>query len=212
MLRKLLTFAILLLISLMPVKLLLCQVIPTGEFVKVRPTDPPVPGSVTLVLSGAVLSQCLRVGPTTVVQSGDTITLRVQIIRDITACSPPDGFCSLFLLGIPCLYSTEAPVTGLPPGTYTFVGIGLDETDTTFTIFDNGMLDSCEPCTVGDANADSSVNIADVTTMIQRIFNSGPPLLCPLDTDANGDGAFNISDVTTMISHIFGDGVLVSCP
>ncbi len=65
----------------------------------------------------------------------------------------------------------------------------------------------------GDANADGSMNIADVTFLIARIFNFGqaPCSVAGLG-DPNCDGKVNIADVTFLITHIFIGGPAPCCP
>ncbi len=58
----------------------------------------------------------------------------------------------------------------------------------------------------GDANSDFSMNIADVTFGISRIFSGGPAPVCLDGADCNGDGSYNIADVTYGISRIFASG------
>ena len=52
----------------------------------------------------------------------------------------------------------------------------------------------------GDVNADGSVNIADVNTLIQVILSGGNAGDC----DVNGDGTVNITDVNAVINLIIG--------
>ncbi|MCH7878957.1 MAG: dockerin type I repeat-containing protein, partial [candidate division Zixibacteria bacterium] len=59
----------------------------------------------------------------------------------------------------------------------------------------------------GDANGDNSVNIADVTYMIARIFAGGAAPICNDAADANGDNSNNIADLTYMIARIFAGGL-----
>ncbi len=67
---------------------------------------------------------------------------------------------------------------------------------------------TCAPCCsfAGDANNDSSTNIADVTFLIGRIFSAGPAPFCADAADANGDNMVNIADATTLIARIFSSG------
>ncbi len=58
----------------------------------------------------------------------------------------------------------------------------------------------------GDSNSDFTMNIADVTFDIARIFSGGPGPLCQDQADANGDNSFNIADVTFLIARIFSGG------
>ena len=69
-----------------------------------------------------------------------------------------------------------------------------------------------ERCNVpGDANNSGSVNIADVTFLIARIFAGGAaPPSCE-EGDANGSGSVNIADVTFLIARIFAGGAPPIC-
>ncbi len=60
--------------------------------------------------------------------------------------------------------------------------------------------------TAGDADHNGTMNIADVTFEISRIFSGGPPPVCADEADANGDNKFNIADVTFLIARIFSGG------
>lgn len=74
--------------------------------------------------------------------------------------------------------------------------------------------DPCSCCTVasaGDANSDSSVNVADVTYLIARIFAGGPAPECQDKADADGNNKVNIADVTFLISRIFAAGAAPVC-
>ena len=50
----------------------------------------------------------------------------------------------------------------------------------------------------GDVNHDRSINITDVTALIDYLLNSSNPC-CEICADVNGDEAVNISDVTALI-------------
>jgi Metallo-peptidase family M12/Dockerin type I domain len=84
-----------------------------------------------------------------------------------------------------------------------------------FDIDADGVLDACTGvgcCLIpGDANNDSSTNIADVTFLITRIFGAGPAPNCADQADANGDNSVNIGDVTFLIARIFSDGAAPIC-
>ncbi len=58
----------------------------------------------------------------------------------------------------------------------------------------------------GDADNSGSVNIADVTFLIARIFSGGPAPGCEDEGDANGSNSVNIADVTFLIARIFSGG------
>ncbi|HSH00734.1 MAG TPA: hypothetical protein VLB27_11815, partial [candidate division Zixibacteria bacterium] len=63
----------------------------------------------------------------------------------------------------------------------------------------------------GDCDASRSVNIADVTAMIARIFSGGPACAPPESGDADCTGSFNIADVTSLIAYIFSGGAAPGC-
>ncbi|MCH7879298.1 MAG: dockerin type I repeat-containing protein [candidate division Zixibacteria bacterium] len=69
----------------------------------------------------------------------------------------------------------------------------------------------CEPCVAGDANGDESVNIADVTFLIARIFAGGAATPCCREADADGSGSVNIADITYLIARIFAGGAAPIC-
>ncbi|MFN0057703.1 MAG: carboxypeptidase regulatory-like domain-containing protein [Planctomycetota bacterium] len=59
----------------------------------------------------------------------------------------------------------------------------------------------------GDANLDSSVNLADAITILNRLFVVGtPPLPCTDAGDVNDDGVLNIADPITLLSYLFAGG------
>lgn len=62
----------------------------------------------------------------------------------------------------------------------------------TVTLFDNGPVYQ-----IGDVNHDGSVNIADVTTLIDYLLSDASA--APAEADVNGDGSINIADVTALI-------------
>ena len=62
----------------------------------------------------------------------------------------------------------------------------------TVTLFDNGPVYQ-----MGDVNHDGSVNIADVTTLIDYLLSDASA--APAEADVNEDGSINIADVTALI-------------
>jgi hypothetical protein len=61
-----------------------------------------------------------------------------------------------------------------------------------------------EIVTKGDVNGDGSVNVSDVTTLVNMILN-----VIPKDEalgDINGDGSVNVSDVTALVNLLLGVG------
>ncbi|MCH7878211.1 MAG: dockerin type I repeat-containing protein, partial [candidate division Zixibacteria bacterium] len=63
----------------------------------------------------------------------------------------------------------------------------------------------------GDADNNVSVNIADITFLIARIFAGGSAPNCNDEADANGDNKVNIADVTFLIARIFAGGPAPIC-
>ena len=57
---------------------------------------------------------------------------------------------------------------------------------------------------VGDVNHDGSINIADVTALIDGLLDSSLEL-CPICSDINSDGSINIADVTALIDNLLGN-------
>ena len=72
---------------------------------------------------------------------------------------------------------------------------------------------TCVSCCnlAGDANDNGSVNIADITYLIARIFAGGPAPPCCEEGDANGSGGINIADITYLIARIFAGGPAPIC-
>ncbi len=57
-----------------------------------------------------------------------------------------------------------------------------------------------------DANRDSTINIADAVYILQNLFASGPPILCPDAADANDDEGVNIADAVYILQNLFAGG------
>ena len=56
---------------------------------------------------------------------------------------------------------------------------------------------------IGDVNHDGSINISDVTIMIDYLLNNATPIFTDC-ADINGDGEINIADVTALIDMLLG--------
>ncbi|SYZ74462.1 putative Streptopain [Candidatus Zixiibacteriota bacterium] len=74
----------------------------------------------------------------------------------------------------------------------------------------DGLIGIIYKC--GDANNDETINILDVSALINYLYHQGfPPL--PLGRgDANGNGTVNILDVSTLISFLYRGGTAPICP
>ncbi len=80
-----------------------------------------------------------------------------------------------------------------------------------FKIVPDGVPSACSPL-CGDVNADSVVNIFDITYLIGYLYLDGP---APGDlnlADVNNDGTVNIFDVTALISYLYLSGPSPVCP
>ena len=60
------------------------------------------------------------------------------------------------------------------------------------------------PVIVGDVNMDGSVNIADVTTLIDYLLGGDESLIDIVAADVEQDGMVNIADVTALIDRLLG--------
>ena len=65
-----------------------------------------------------------------------------------------------------------------------------------------------DPCCdyPGDVNNSLSLNILDVTFLINFLYKSGPDPACMPEGDADGDGAINILDVVRIINYLYKSG------
>ena len=54
----------------------------------------------------------------------------------------------------------------------------------------------------GDVNGDGSVNISDVTALIDYLLTGNASEISMSGVDTNQDGSINISDVTALIDHL----------
>lgn len=75
----------------------------------------------------------------------------------------------------------------------------------------DGRPDECPSvCCVGatgnvDGDAGDIVNLTDLTKLINHLFVTFAPLVCPAEANTNGDagGLVNLSDVTKLVNHLF---------
>jgi len=64
----------------------------------------------------------------------------------------------------------------------------------------------------GDANHDGTVNIFDITAIIEYLYLDGPAP-DPLESaDVNNDGTINIFDITDLVSFLYLEGPELNCP
>jgi len=64
----------------------------------------------------------------------------------------------------------------------------------------------------GDINNDGTVNIFDITGLIDYLYRDGEAPVPPESADINDDGAVNIFDITGLISYLYIEGDEPVCP
>lgn len=57
----------------------------------------------------------------------------------------------------------------------------------------------------GDVNADRTVNLADVITLLAYLFQDNPAPACLKSADTNDDGSIDLSDAITALGYLFQD-------
>ena len=67
-----------------------------------------------------------------------------------------------------------------------------------------GAFSTSATAGVGDVNADGSVNVSDITALVNQIIGSGS--YSAQACDVNGDGEVNVSDVTALVNLIINGG------
>ncbi len=75
----------------------------------------------------------------------------------------------------------------------------------------NGVGDICE-FICGDANGNGSVNIVDVSFIINYLYKSGPAPNPLWTADVNNSGGTNILDVSFLINYLYKHGPVLNCP
>ena len=55
--------------------------------------------------------------------------------------------------------------------------------------------------------------MADLTYLVDYLFDNGPMPPCPGESDTDGSGAINVADLTYMVDYLFFEGPApVLCP
>ena len=75
---------------------------------------------------------------------------------------------------------------------------------TLFFVLCVGAFSTSATAGVGDVNADGTVNVSDVTALVNQIIGSGS--YSAQACDVNGDGEVNVSDVTALVNLIINGG------
>jgi hypothetical protein len=56
-----------------------------------------------------------------------------------------------------------------------------------------------------------TVDISDLTYLVEYLFGGGPPPPVPQAADVDGSQELNISDLTYMVDYLFGGGPAPAC-
>jgi hypothetical protein len=64
----------------------------------------------------------------------------------------------------------------------------------------------------GDANNSGSVNVVDLTFLVARLFQGGPPPPCFEEGDVNDSNTINVVDLTYLVARLFQGGPITPCP
>lgn len=177
--------------------------------VSVDPVAPEVSDTVVVTITGAGPDLCWRLEGVQDSVANDTFFYTVQL---------SNGDCPGGCLADIMFYSYVDTLGILPQGAY-IVNV-FEHNDPTCwgppedTLIETSFLvgdSACVPCIAGDANSDESVNIADVTHLIMRIFTGGVAADCCQESDVNGSGEINIADITFLIARIFSGGPAPVC-
>jgi hypothetical protein len=130
-------------------------------------------------------------------QQGDADDDGIGDVCDTCTDSDGDGF------GDPGYTSNTCPVDNCPFA----YNPGQEDADS------NGVGDVCDVgCCVepirGNINGDvqESVNVADLTYLVDYLFRGSFPPPCPEEGDVNGDGNINIADLTYLVDYLFRGG------
>lgn len=59
----------------------------------------------------------------------------------------------------------------------------------------------------GDADGSGTINIADLTYLINRLFFGGDPFPCAGEGDVDGSGSINVGDVVYLVDYLFFGGL-----
>lgn len=92
----------------------------------------------------------------------------------------------------------------------------VESADEVIAWFDNHIVSGVISCcvgTTGNVDCTGFVDIADLTTLVDHLFISNPPLCCPGEANVDGAGNVDIADLTFLVDHLFiSNPPLPSCP
>jgi hypothetical protein len=86
-------------------------------------------------------------------------------------------------------------------------------TSTNYKLFHGFWQDFATSCCdkPGDASNNGTVNIQDITFLINYLYKGGPQPPCLDEGDANGSGITNIQDITYLINFLYKGGPAPKC-
>ena len=64
----------------------------------------------------------------------------------------------------------------------------------------------------GDCNHNGTVNVIDVTYLVNYLFKGGPSPSCKEEADVNDSGGVNVVDLSQIVSYLFKGGSVGLCP
>jgi hypothetical protein len=89
---------------------------------------------------------------------------------------------------------------------------GVTVVDGDTTSLDLVLAFEC-PYVAGDANADQSgPDVADLTYLVDYLFNGGPAPPLPNAADVDGSGEIDVADVSYLVDYLFNGGPAPQCP
>jgi hypothetical protein len=98
----------------------------------------------------------------------------------------------------------------IPDGSYTFL-VGRS---TYVPLIKTSVSVSAGCCigTTGDMDQSGSVDISDLSMMVDYLFHSGPQGTCFAASDVDKSGSIDISDLQLLIDYLFHSQPLPACP
>lgn len=136
-------------------------------------------------------------------QIGDTFVFQVDAELSGTIC---------YLIIFPWSYSQN--VGPLAPGEYVVMTFEQIQTEFGPIIYNSQShsfrVVSCSPCLSGDIDGDGTINIADLTFMVDYLFGGQSTLPCPNNSNVDGSlGPFwpDIADLTFLVGYLFRGGL-----